>query len=141
MAEPRSDKRQAASPAAATGAEPMSIAAVAAIDELGRYLAFCSEHPDIATWSMARKVHKLPKPAKVWDLESEASERYLWHVARTMFVMDRLLQAAPQYEASVRKHLGHHRDILAEYAEHWRPECSGKLMEAVERVIAGNGDA
>lgn len=108
---------------------------LAAIDEHGRYLAFCCENPDIATWSMAQKTHKLPEPAKVWDLESKASERYLWHVARTMFVMDRLYQAAPQYEPSVRKHLGHHKEILAEYADHWRPECSKKLMKLLQDVI------
>lgn len=115
-----------------------SAAAIAAIDEHGRYLAYCSEHPDIATWSMAKKVHKLPAPAKVWDAETEASERYLWHVARTMFVMDRLLQAAPQYEPSVRKHLGHHKEILAEYWKHWQPECSKKLARLVKQVVAEN---
>lgn len=113
-----------------------SPAEIAAIDEYGRYLAFCSEHPDIATWSMARKVHKLPAPAQLWDAETEASERYLWHVARTMFVMDRLLQAAPHYELSVRKHLGHHKEILAEYWAHWQPECSKKLAKLVKVVTS-----
>jgi hypothetical protein len=108
----------------------------AALSAYADYLRFSVEHPELGSRSMASGRLNLPPAGEVWDAETTDSERYLWHVAYTLHVLDRVKSLASDYDVSIEKHLKYHAAILREcWDSHWAKECSNGIGTIVKKVI------
>ena len=114
----------------------MSDNLAAALTAYADFLRFSVDNPELGSWSMAERTLGL-SPSEVWDAETTRSERYLWHVAYTLHVLDRIKGLTSDFDVSIEKHLKHHAKILAEcWDSHWAKECSNGIGDIVKKVIA-----